>query len=158
MSTISFRCIEETNESSPSDSPYFLIYVGNSQTLKSDVQRVRRQSWDDAVDAGEPTRTATVNFPTGGFNLVLVALLEEDWDNDLTTAKVNSIRDSMNNLDTLLQPGVLETMVPQFALTFANSISSSCVNDDLIKMRRVFNNQTLNFVGDGGHYQVAFKA
>lgn len=158
MSTISFRCIEETDELSPSDSPFFLVYVGDSQHLKSDVQLVRQQSWDDNVDAGEPARTATVNFSAGGFNLVLVALFEEDWDNDFKRKKVDEIRDTMNNLDTLLQPGVLESNLPEFTIAFNNAIKKNRDNDDLIKMRRIHNHQTLDFIGEGAHYSVTFNA
>jgi len=153
---IIFSCIEETSELSPSDSPYFLVYVGDSQQQESDVKRVRHPSWDDNIDAGEG-RTANVDFTVGGFDLVLIALLEEDWDNDFLTAKVNDVRNTMSNLDGLLQPMVLETQLPEFTMAFSNAIKKNCVNDDLIKMRRVFNNQTLNFKGDGAHYRVRFE-
>lgn len=156
MPTISFRCIEETNELSPSDSPYFLVYVGDSQRQRSDVRLVRNPSWDDEIDAGD-TGSADVNFTVGGFNLVLVALLEEDWDNDFTPAKVNDIRDTMNILNTLLQPTVLEDQLPEFVMAFNNVIKKNCVNDDLIRMRRVFNNRVLNFSGDGASYNVRFN-
>ena len=89
---------------------------------------------------------------------MLVALFEEDWDNDFTTAKVNNIRNTMSNLDTLLQPGVLESNLPEFTIAFNNAIKKNCVNDDLIKMRRIHNHQTLDFIGDGAHYTVTFKA
>jgi hypothetical protein len=159
MATVSFRCIEETSEASPSDSPYFLIYAGDGQHLKSDVQRVRRESWDDDVDAGEPTRTANVQF-TGvtDFDLVLVALLEEDWDNDLTSARVSDVRDAMNNLDTLLQPSVVDDQINEFKTAFANAIKKHTPNDDLIKMKRISNNQFTDFKGDGAHYRVKFAA
>jgi hypothetical protein len=157
MPTISFRCIEETSEVSDSDSPYFLVYAGDSQKQKSDVRLVRNPLWDDEVDAGE-TRSKSVDFTVGGFDLVLVALLEEDWDNDfITDGKVKKIRETMNNLDTLLQPAVLETQLPEFTMAFNNAIKKNCVNDDLIRMRRVFNNQTLNFTDGAASYNVKFK-
>lgn len=156
MPRISFRCVEETSEVSPSDSPYFLVYVGDSQHQKSDVQRVRNKNWDDTVDAGE-TGTMNVNFAVESFDLVLVALMEEDWDNDFLDEKVRDIRNRMNVLNTLLQPSVLEHQLPEFVVAFNDAIKKHCVNDDLIRMRRVLNNRILNFSGDGASYNVKFE-
>lgn len=108
MARLTFWCDEETNEASASDSPYFLVYVGNAQQQTSVVRRVRRQSWDDNVDAGEPARTANVAFPEViSFDLVLIALLEEDFDPD--SGLVGNVQDWMNNLDGLLQPTIVGT-------------------------------------------------
>jgi hypothetical protein len=157
MSTIRFECIEETDELSPSDSPYFLVYVGDSQRLESDVQLVRRPSWDDRIDAGE-SRQTTVDFSVGGFDLILIALLEEDWDNDFSNAKVVSARNAMRNLNTLLQPTVLENQIEEFKRSFRTIINNRIVNDDVLQLRRVNHGQPLRFSGGGAKYDVTFEA
>jgi hypothetical protein len=157
--TLSFRCLEETGEESPSDSPYFLVYAGEAQKQKSDVQLVRRASWDDTVDAGEPVRSTTVLMPTiSRPDLVLVALLEEDWDTD--SGVVESVRAVMKNHNTLIQLAINDPEIYiLFKEQFETAITNALHNDDLIKVRRIISSQFIDFVGeDGAHYRVRLAA
>ncbi len=158
MARLTFWCDEETNEASASDSPYFLVYVGNAQQQTSAVRRVRRQSWDDNVDAGEPARTVNVAFPeVVSFDLVLIALLEEDFDPD--SGLVGNVQDWMNNLDGLLQPTIVGTsdVINIFKQEFSKAINKFLSNDDLLGIRRFTPPQTRHFWGGGGHYRVRFE-
>lgn len=160
MSKLTFWCDEETGESSPSDSPYFLVYVGDGQKLKSVVKRVRKESWDDNVDAGEPARSATVSFPeVSKFDLVMVALLEEDWDPDAGLA--GKVHNWMDNLDGLLQVFRTSTggsVVNIFREEFKKAIENLADNDDLIDVRRFASSgATRSFFTGGGHYRVKFE-
>lgn len=160
MAKLTFWCIEETSEVSPSDSPYFLIYVGDAQKQKSVVTRLRRESWDDNIDAGE-FRQASISFPNGtSFDLVLVALLEEDWDNDFNSSTLEKVRDWMNNLDGLLQPAIAQTpdVYNLIRQEFGKAIEKHGSNDDLLGVRRFTpGQQTRHFYGGGGHYKVKFE-
>ena len=151
MATLSFRCIHETNEDSPSDSPYFLVYVGDREKKRSDVKRIREQSWDDAVDAGDPVRTKTgIAFSplVENFSVTLVALIEEDFAPD-TGLEVN-VRNTMNNFEHSLDsisPGSLR-------LSFIKAIEDNLANDDLVNVQRVSNNTWKFLSGDEAIYQV----
>lgn len=158
MAKLTFWCDEETSEASSSDSPYFLVYAGDAQPQTSVVQRVRRQSWDDNVDAGEPARTANITFPTGmSFDLVLIALLEEDWDPDSGLA--GNVQNWMQNLNGLLQPGIGgdANVINIVRQEFKKAINNFLSNDDLIDIRRFTPPQTRHFWGGGGHYRVRFE-
>jgi hypothetical protein len=159
MSKLTFTCHEETNEVSPSDSPYFLVYVGDAQKQISVVERVRRESWDDNIDAGN-SRAANVTFPgITHFDLVLIALLEEDWDPDFDSVTLAQLRHWMKQNDSLLQPGTIHTpsTFNIFRQEFTKAINTHSSNDDLLGVLRFPGNSTKHFFGGGGHYEVKFE-
>ena len=134
--------------------------MGDGQQRKSAVQRVRRQSWDDNVDAGEPARSAEFEFPEIlNFDLVMVALLEEDWDPDSGLA--GKVHNWMNNLDNLLEvfrTGTANSVAKIFREEFAKAIETKSDNDDLIDVRRFTSSgSTRSFFTGGGHYRVRFE-
>ena len=151
MATLSFKCLHETNEDSPSDSPYFLVYVGDRENNRSDVRRVKNDAWDDEVDAGDPVLTQNnITFSTSvkKFSIVLVALIEEDWDAD--TGLTSSVRNKMNDFDNSLSTTSASTL----RLKFINAIEDNLINDDLVNVQRVSNNAWQTLAGDEAIYQV----
>ncbi|MCD9185273.1 MAG: hypothetical protein LUM44_02485 [Pyrinomonadaceae bacterium] len=159
MSKITFWCDEETSEIGPSDSPYFLVYAGDAQKLKSVVKRVRKSEWDDNVDACEPPRSAAVSFPElTSLDLVMVALLEEDWDADENLA--GKVHKWMGSLDPSLQvfrTGNGGNVATIFREEFIKAIKNRSDNDDLVNAHRFFPNSGVkHYFGDGGHYRVKF--
>lgn len=160
MSKITFWCDEETSEQSPSDSPYFLVYAGDAQQLKSVVKRVRKASWDDNVDAGEPARSATVSFPEiNSLDLVMIALLEEDWDPDENLAgKVHGWMDNLDGLLQVFQTGTGGSVAGIFREEFIKAIKNKSDNDDLVNAHRFSTSGAVkHYFGDGGHYRVKFE-
>lgn len=159
MSKITFWCDEETSEFGPSDSPYFLVYVGDASQGKSAVKRVRQASWDDNVDAGEPPRSATFTMPgINQFSLVMVALMEEDDGPDSNLAL--KVQQWMDNLDGLLQPAIVNTpqVLKLMREEMIKAINNNDWNDDIVDVRRIGSGQTLHYYGQGGHYRVKFDA
>ncbi|KAK0039412.1 hypothetical protein Bpfe_031165 [Biomphalaria pfeifferi] len=158
MSKITFWCDDVTGLSG-SDSPYFLVYAGDAKKSKSVVKRVRKSSWDDNVDAGEPARSATVSFPElTSLDLVMVALLEEDWDPDENLAlKVHGWMDNLDNLLPVFQTGTGGNVATIFREEFIKAIKNKSDNDDLVNAHRfVPSTGTKHYFGDGGHYRVKF--
>lgn len=156
MSKITFWCDDVTGVSG-SDSPYFLVYAGDAQNTKSVVKRVRKSSWDDNVDAGEPARSATVSFPElSSLDLVMVALLEEDWDPDENLA--SKVHGWMDNLDGLIFASQSDGNVRKiFRDEFIKAIKNKSDNDDLVNAHRFSVSGTVkHYFGDGGHYRVKF--
>lgn len=155
---LTFKCVEETSEVAPSDSPYFLIYIGDTQSQASTVKLIRRQSWDDMVDSEDPPFYTTIPFPDmTNFDIVLIALLEEDWDLDSNLG--HNVQNAMRVHDNLLQPGVAENPGFIFIMKthFNTAISSYLVNDDLLDIQSFRLPQTRHFYGGGGHYKVTFE-
>ncbi len=157
MSKLTFWCDEETSEPSSSDSPYFLIYVGDAQKRSSTVKRLRREIWDDQIDKGE-SRSATMTFPEiTSFDLVLIALLEEDWDADFDDSTLQKVRNWIDNLDSLLavQSSDVFSIIKQ---EFERAINNFCSNDDLLGVRRFSSSGAIrHYFGGGGHYRVKFE-
>lgn len=157
MSKLTFWCDEETSEVSSSDSPYFLIYVGDAQRRVSTVKRLRRGGWDDQIDKGE-SRSATITFPEiTSFDLVMIALLEEDWDADFDDSTLQEVRNWVDNLDDLLalQSADVFNIIKQ---EFEKAINIFSSNDDLLGVRRFSSSgATRHYFGGGGHYRVKFE-
>lgn len=153
MATLSFKCLHETGEDSPSDSPYFLVYIGDRENKRSDVRRVKKSTWDDAVDAGEPERKAKdIKFSplVKNSDIVLVALIEEDWDADsgLETNVRNKMNDYNDSLDSI--------SISNLRINFINAIENNLVNDDLVNVQRFSNNVWQFLAGDEAIYQTKF--
>ncbi len=151
MAELSFQCLHETNEDSPSDSPYFLVYAGDRENNQSDVQRVRDPNWDDAVDAGDPMKKATVpafDSLVKNLDVVLVALIEEDWapDTNLASKVRNKMNDSNKDLKTISGSNL--------RVKFINAIESNLANDDLVNVQRFSNNAWKFLSGDEAIYRV----
>jgi hypothetical protein len=165
-----FRCVEDTDESG-GESPYFIIFVGDLTTGNTEVKRIRRESWDNKVDKGE---LWVVNVPVvSGFNLnpnptlVLVALLEEDDNMDISNDALNS------GLKAFLQgrfKGFKDSGSTIVTSAIANSLRDAFIawlslalgNDDNMGVKRLKVNGTpglqplLNYFADTGHYRVRF--
>lgn len=161
MSKLTFWCDEETSEASPSDSPYFLVYAGtNAGGGSSLVRRVRKQSWDDRVDAGEPPRSTLFDLSdlAGDPDLVFVALIEEDYDPDSDLA--GKVQSWMDNLDNLLQGGITHPseVTTMFKEEFIKAIKHHSANDDLVAVKRhTSNTDVMHFNGEGGRYRVRLE-
>jgi hypothetical protein len=163
-----FRCVEETDEIG-SDSPYFLVFVGDAKSggAQSDVKLVRKDSWDNEVDSGE-LRTPNITV-TDGFDLdlVLVALIEEDWDPDfagVTLAMVKAwMASAFNSLASNVSTGIDNTIANLVRDEFVKVLKQRVSNDEILGVKRLpVEPQSggllplLKFSGDGGSYNVRF--
>lgn len=155
-----FRCIEQT-ETLP-DSPYFAVFVGEPSTKQSEVHRVRREAWDNAITAG-PAKVAnvTVDSTVSPDAVILAALLEEDDNVDLSGATITRLRTEMQTLFSAFATNgsspaqIAGRMMPEFR----RALNTALGNDDLIGIKRVTassGTKVLNYMGDGGSYQVTF--
>ena len=165
-----FRCVEDTDESG-AESPYFITFVGDLTTGKTDVALIRQGNWHDEVDKGE---LWVVNAPVvGGFSfkasptLVLVALIEEDENVDVNKAELSAIvkpiltsqfKSFKNSGSTTVTSAIASSM--RSAMKTALSLLLS--NDDNMGVLRLnVNGNTgpqplLNYFADTGHYRVRF--
>jgi hypothetical protein len=165
-----FRCVVDTDELG-AESPYFLVFIGDLETGKTELKMIRQGNWHNEVDKGE---LWTVNAPVvSGFSfkpnptLVLVALIEEDENLDISNferdnlikpllaAKFKSFKDSGSTIVT----GGIESGVSS---TFKTALGLTLANDDNMGIKRLKpNGQTgnqplLNYFADTGHYRVRF--
>jgi hypothetical protein len=161
-----FRCLEETDEIG-SDSPYFLVFVGDATlgNAQSDVKRIRRGEWDDNVDTGElfqPNATVTDGFK---LDFVLVAMMEEDWDPDIGGQTLTQVRNWMHAaFDGLASAtGFVDSNIAGIVREeFEKVIKLKCSNDEYLGVKRLSLSAQngllplLNFQGDGGRYRVRF--
>lgn len=165
-----FRCVEDTDESG-AESPYFLVFVGDLETGKTELKMIRQGNWHNEVDKGELwTVNATV---VSGFNfnpnptLILVALIEEDENLDISNferdniikpllaAKFKSFKDSGATIVTSgISSGVKSTFNAALGLTLANDDNMGVIR---LKPNGHSGDQPLlNYFADTGHYRVRF--
>ncbi len=157
-----FTCVEESDEIG-SDSPYFMIYVAEARNgkAKSDVKFIRRESWDEEVDAGD-TFIANITVSNNiNHDLVIVGMIEEDWDADFASAVHIFIAAQMKSLDNLLASvitGVNDSIANIVRNEFVRKLRAFCVNDEILGVKILTNTSTpLRFTGDGSDYRVKFK-
>ena len=162
-----FRCEEETSELG-SDSPYFVIFHGRpSNPSAADVTVVRKDAWDNEVDSGElwtPNVTVSSGIDTG--TLVMVALLEEDWDRDVAGSELTHVKDWMRTVFTAYSAGgsaSLSQIAADIKPEFHNALQANTSNDDLVDIHRLTVSSDsgllplVHFYGAGGHYKVRFE-
>jgi hypothetical protein len=157
-----FKCLEESDEVG-SDSPYFMVYVAQARSgsAKSDVKFVRKEAWDNEVDTGD-TFIANKTVSEGmHHDLVIVGMIEEDWDPDLASPVSLLLAQNMKSLDSLLAAvttGVNDTVAEIVRSEFARQLKNFCVNDEILGVKRLKNTANpLVFTGDDSNYQVKFK-
>lgn len=185
-----FDCVTDTDEMGD-DSPYFLVVVcnltnGNPSTI---VKLVRKSNWDMTVAKGD---AITANVEIGSFHpespetsgnksFILVAMFEEDWDQDLTTKDVEVIRIVASNA---FEPWAREsgTISPSLKESVKNTLQNLIVErleNDTQMFTRTFHGHywehrhveelrpkvnsggllpRMTFWGDGGQYNVRFEA
>ncbi|MBI4852254.1 MAG: hypothetical protein HY819_10700 [Acidobacteria bacterium] len=162
-----FNCVEETNEVG-SDSPYFVVFVGHPGiTPTSSVTTLRKESWDNEIDSGDLIKAnLTVGTGVNTNTLVLVALLEEDNNPDITGADLINVQNwmqaifqafgsilgiSLNQLDAMVRP------------EFVKALNANIANDEIVAVKRLTISTSsgllpiLKFLGDGGDYRVRFR-
>lgn len=164
-----FRCVEDTDESG-GESPYFIIFVGDLITGNTEVKRIRRESWDNNVHKGE---LWVVNIPVvSGFSLnpsptlVLVALLDEDDNMDISSDAINVLETFLQGRfkgfkdsgSTTVTSGISNSLRDAFSIWLSLSLG----NDDQMGIKRLKVNGSpglqplLNYYADTGHYRVRF--
>ena len=160
-----FRCVTETDEIGD-DSPYFVIFIGNTGTSFSDVKRLRDPQWDNNISSGKLVHVnSTVSSGVGTNSLVLVALLEEDNDPDISGQILTNIKQSMSGwYNTIFaQGGGISQMEASLKPLFKQHIEAALSNDDVVAIARLKvttlsgNLNLLHMWGDGGYYRVRFK-
>jgi len=157
-----FKCLEESAEIG-SDSPYFMVYVAQARSgsAKSDVKFVRRDSWDNEVDTGDTFITNKTVSEGMHHDLVIVGMIEEDWNPDLASPVSVILAGAMKPLDGLLaavSTGISDTVAEIVRSEFARLLKSFCVNDEILGVKRLKNvANPLVFTGDDSNYQVKFK-
>lgn len=164
-----FRCVEETDEAGD-DSPYFLIFIGNSGSPKfSVVELVRRPEWDDAVSKGQLKQPdALVNsFVGAGKSVVIVALMEEDGSTDFAGATLQSLRSRMfsayQDIWSKRAGNQIQGDAGLLRAEFIAALQALKGNDDRVGVE-ILNVNTnagflplLNINGQGGRYSVRFR-
>lgn len=162
-----FRCVAETDEGG-NDSPYFLVFIGNRHHPKSmSVQRVRMPEWDEKAFTGKlfqphlyisnAVRTDTV---------VLVTMLEEDWDPDFEGATLLQAL-MLAHWTVYTGPDWSNLTVNQLAAIMrdrmATLVRDMLANDEYLKTLQlpisvsVGELPLLKFAGDLGRYNVRFE-
>lgn len=161
-----FRCVEETDEGG-NDSPYFVVFVANKGgQIFSDVVRVRDPDWDGAAYSGklfQPNLWVHNHVDTN--SIVLVALIEEDFDPDIGDSKIALLKTLMHiRFSTYAGWNLTNDQLAYLARSdFAGYLQDLLVNDEYIQTKRlsvstnVGDLPLLNFAGDGGSYRVRFK-
>jgi hypothetical protein len=163
-----FRCITESDEIGD-DSPHFLVFHGKrgqaGSPSSSNVELVRRSAWDDEVAEGELINANVTVLNPLNADLVLVAMMEEDWDPDfsgLTLMRLrgwicpffNSLVNSVAFIDGTIANLVLDE--------YRRGINALRSNDEVLGVKRLSltasNGQLplLKFTGDGSNYDVRF--
>jgi len=162
-----FRCNTESDERG-NDSPHFLIFHGKrgqGGPSTSNVELVRRSAWDDEVVEGELVNANTTVLNPMNADLVLVAMMEEDWDADFTGLTLmrlrawicpffNSLASSVAFID-----GTIANLVLQ---EYKRGINALLSNDEVLGVKRLSLTPSgtelplLKFTGDGSNYDVRF--
>lgn len=157
-----FTCVEESDEGG-SDSPYFMIYVAEARNgkAKSDVKFIRKEAWDTETDSGD-TFKPNITVSNGlSHDLVIVGMIEEDWDPDFGSPVHQLIAQQMKPLDNLLAAvltGVDDTVANIVQDEFQRKLKAFCSNDEILGVKRLKNTSNpLKFTGDGSDYRVKFK-
>ena len=161
-----FRCVEETDEVG-NDSPYFVVFVGNKSGQPfSDVVRVRDPDWDGAASTGKLFQpNLWVHNQVDTNSIVLVALIEEDYDADINASKIATLKLLMQTrFNVYASWNLSNDQLAYLARSdFAGYLQDLLVNDEYIQTKRlsisanVGDLPLLNFAGDGGAYRVRFK-
>ena len=140
-----------------------MVYVAEARNgqAKSDVKFVRRSSWDTQVDTGD-TFIANQTVSEGmHHDLVIVGMIEEDWDPDFAGPMRLILATQMRLFDSLLaavSTGVDENIGEIVRSAFQGNLKAFCVNDEILGVKRLRNAANpLVFTGDGSNYQVKFK-
>ena len=163
-----FRCNTESDEWGD-DSPHFLIFHGkrgqNGSPTTSNVELVRRSAWDDTVAEGDLVNANVTVLNPLSADLVLVAMMEEDWDADftgLTLARLrgwicpffNSLASSVAFIDSTVATLILDE--------YRRGINALRSNDEVLGVKKLSLSATngqlplLKFTGDGSNYDVRF--
>ena len=161
-----FRCVIETDEIGD-DSPYFVIFIGNSGSPKfSDVKRIRDPQWDNNISSGNLVLVnTTVSGSVGMNSLVFVALLEEDNNPDIAGAALTNVKDTMTgfyNAFWASGTATVSALEANLGQKFWDAIKANLANDDIVAIARLKittlsgNINLLHMWGDGGYYRVRF--
>ena len=164
-----FTCVRETDEFG-NDSPYFLVFIGNSGSPRFNVvELVRRPEWDDNVSQGQKKQPdALVNsFVSAGKSVVIVALMEEDGSTDFAGNTLQNLRDRMGSAYVNIwnsRPGnQIQGGAGLLRAEFIAALQALQGNDDRVGVE-ILNVNTnagflpvLNINGQGGRYTVQFR-
>lgn len=162
-----FQCVEQTNEIG-SDSPYFVFFIGKgSDPGAAKLVTIRHPQWDEQIDAGEVSYPNAVVDNVDDDTVVLLALMEEDLNTDITTGTgaFQKVRDHMRTLLLAHAAGghlpvaqLADGLIPEFR----REIDAHRINDDLLDVIHVPTNIDLkqhgpfSLQGGGGRYLVGF--
>ena len=167
-----FACVADTDESTP-DSPYFLTFVGDIGTHKTETKLTRQGNWHNEVDKGE---TWTVNDTVAdGFGLVpaktlvLSSMVEEDEGLDISSPEVANIKQKMQDFfDGFSGPAITGSirtaMKSMFKALIEQKLASTAGDeDDLMSPIRhvglngnVGDQPVVSFAGGTGLYKVRY--
>lgn len=139
-----FACGEsQDDDATKTDSPFFLVFVGRlgHGGATCEVRRIRRAAWDETVTPGpqitvNPPETVAANV--AGRVHVIVAVMEEDGGNDFGTAKLNALKNAMQQPweAKALQALNADADVGLVA-EFSTHITQNSQGDDLIEAKHV---------------------
>ena len=162
-----FRCVKETDEEG-NDSPYFIVFVGNRNHPKSmSIERKRLEAWDTKAYSGKLfTPNLYISNDVVTNSVVLVGLIEEDWDPDIGgTALLHAmLLPHWNNYTSAAWSNLSISQLAALMRDKMATVLKACMaNDEYIQTRHlpisveVGDLPLLNFYGDEGHYRVRFE-
>lgn len=162
-----FKCVTETDEAGW-DSPYFVIFTGRRNGgVSSTVNITRRNNWDNNVGSGGFVKpNITVGSGVDTDTLVLVALMEEDIDPDITGEELANVRAWMDvwfKAYGSVQGKTLNQLGSDMKPLFIDSLVANRYNDELVKVMRLMITTShgalpaIHFWGAGGHYWARFR-
>jgi len=159
-----FRCVEETDEVGD-DSPYFVIFVGNAGSPKHcEVKVIRRSEWDNDISSSSfRSVNQKISDGVGSSTVVLVGLMEEDNDPDITGEQLTKVRNWMTTLyDAYWVSGASSAsqLADKLRPEFYRALNNYRSNDEIVgvvhqPISSTTGLQPLRHIyGDGGYYRV----
>jgi hypothetical protein len=163
-----FRCVEETDAEFGAESPHFIVFVGRraGDRPQSRTFRIRKGAWDNQVDEGELwVANEDITGPVDGKSLVMVAMIEEDNDPDISGDRLTMLRRSLREaFRDAAKPGVtLEALAAVMTLKMTVDLGHLTSSDEILGVKQLPITTTdgdlplLRFNGDGARYNVRFE-
>jgi len=160
------HCIRQYDLPPDADTPYLLVFAGQRTPCEADVMRVTSQAWQNSLRSGDSEHPRTwVHHHVRSDTVLMVALIEQNWRIDMQDARLDALRDSMQQrwhyLAKRMQDSASLALASHHA--FASQIQDLLRNDTLIEVQHLPVSTPhgtlpeLNFNGQGAHYRVHFR-
>ncbi|MEN3109967.1 hypothetical protein ACFONG_12480 [Uliginosibacterium paludis] len=134
------HCLQQRDLPFDADSPYLLVFAGQpGPQPEADVIRVTSPDWHQRTRSGRLHLARTwVHHDLRADSILLVALLEQDWQLDIHDAALRELRATMRQHWASCARRFAPASLPLAArLGFARQISRHLRNDALIQIRHL---------------------